>query len=69
MQLTLKSKQINEKYKKIFEQFYVNVNTYLSKQLNFSDDDIFKVIECLKLNNEIVKNLVKVIKTLQQKIC
>jgi len=41
-----------EKYKKIFRQFYVNVNSYLSKWFNFSDDNIFKVFECLKLNNE-----------------
>lgn len=55
-----------EKYKKIFGQFYVNVITYLSKWFNFSDDNIFKVIACLQLNNEIFYNdLVKVIKTLQ----
>lgn len=55
-----------EKFKKVFGLFFVNVNTYLSKWFNFSDDNIFKVIECLKLNNEISYNdLMKVVKTLQ----
>lgn len=54
-----------EKYKKIFGQFYINVNTYLSMWFNFSDDNIFKVIQCLQLNNEMSYNdLVKVVKTL-----
>lgn len=55
-----------EKYKTIFGQFYININTYLSKWFNFSDDNILKVIECLQLNNEISFNdLVKAVKTLQ----
>lgn len=55
-----------EKYKTIFGQFYTNINTYLSKWFNFSDDNIFKVIECLQLKNEIsFDDLVKVVKTLQ----
>jgi len=53
-----------EKFKMIFEQFYININTYLSKWFNFPDDNIFKVIECLRLNNEISFNdLGKVVKT------
>lgn len=42
----LKAKKY-EKYKKIFGQFYIKINIYLSKWFNFSADNIFKVIECL----------------------